>query len=265
MEVCMHWSPGTVVFCLVAGPSLGNPKECKTAVIRTVLQFKPGNNAQLYILGGSVEFECLILTVTAYDRYLAICNPLRYSTIMSLNLLLILSIVSWLLGFFVMSMTTVNVLTLEFCGSNIIDHFFCDLAPILLLSCSETSTVKLVEELLSIPALIFPLTLTGASYVCIIRAILRISSNVGRQKAFSTCGSHLTVVCIYYGTLIATYMLPPKGLSLEGSKAISLLYTAVTPMMNPIIYSLRNIEIKNAITFFSRNKLNINKFHYERT
>ncbi|XP_040197866.1 olfactory receptor 11L1-like [Rana temporaria] len=212
----------------------------------TVISFS-GCISQWYIFGGSEASECFILTAMAYDRYLAICNPLRYSSIMNMSLLEKLSILCWALGFSITLVTTLSIATLDFCGPHIIDHFFCDLAPILRLSCSETSQVKMEVALLSIFVMIFPLGLTGASYGCIVQTILRMSSNVHRRKAFSTCSSHLTVVCIFYGTLIVIYMLPTEGLSLSVSKSIALLYTVVTPMMNPIIYSLRNKDVKDAI------------------
>lgn len=212
----------------------------------TVISFS-GCISQWYIFGGSEASECLILTVMSYDRYLAICKPLRYSSIMNMRLLVKLSILCWTLGFSITLVTTLSIATLDFCGPHIIDHFFCDLAPILHLSCSETSQVKMEVALLSIFVIVLPLGLTGASYGCIVQTILRMSSNVHRRKAFSTCSSHLTVVCIFYGTLIVIYMLPTEGLSLSVSKSLALLYTVVTPMMNPIIYSLRNKDVKDAI------------------
>ncbi|KAM5171680.1 olfactory receptor 11L1-like [Mantella aurantiaca] len=213
-----------------------------------------GCMAQFYIFGGSESSECFILTVMAYDRYIAICNPLRYSSMMNMMLLVKLSIFSWVLGFSVTLVTTLNIFTLDFCGPNIIDHFFCDLAPILHLSCSETYSVRTEVALLSIVVMVLPLVLTGTSYGCIVRTILQMSSNIDRMKVFSTCSSHLMVVCMFYGTLIVIYMLPMEGSSLTISKAVSLLYTVVIPMINPIIYSLRNKDIKDFIIFYTKEK-----------
>ncbi|XP_040197865.1 olfactory receptor 11L1-like [Rana temporaria] len=201
---------------------------------------------QFYIFGASESLECFILTVMAYDRYLAICNPLRYSSIMNYPMFLNLILFSWLLGFSFVIITTITICTLDFCGPHVIDHFFCDMEPILELSCSDTNTVRLEALLLSVPVMVLPLMITLTSYGCIVQAILKISSNIGRQKSFSTCSSHLTVVCMFYGTLIGIYMLPKNSSSLNITKVISLLYTVVTPMLNPIIYSLRNKDIKEA-------------------
>ncbi|XP_077326939.1 olfactory receptor 11L1-like [Lithobates pipiens] len=201
---------------------------------------------QFYIFGASESLECFILTVMAYDRYLAICNPLRYSSIMNYPMFLNLILLSWLLGFSFILVTTIMMCTLDFCGPHVIDHFFCDMEPILELSCSDTYIVRLEALLLSVPVMVLPLMITLISYGCIVQAILKISSNIGRQKSFSTCSSHLTVVCMFYGTLIGIYMLPKNSSSLNTTKVISLLYTVVTPMLNPIIYSLRNKDIKEA-------------------
>ncbi|DBA13583.1 TPA: hypothetical protein GDO54_018547 [Pyxicephalus adspersus] len=206
--------------------------------------------AQFYVFGGSESSECFILTIMAYDRYLAICNPLRYSSIMNTMICLRLTLCSWLLSFSFILVTTLMLSTLEFCGPNVIDHFFCDFAPILQLSCSGTSTVQIEVVLLSIPVMVFPLIIIILSYGSIVMAILGLSSNTDRWKSFSTCSSHLTIVCMFYGTLIMTYILPTKGLSLSVSKAISVLYTMVTPMLNPLIYSLKNKDIKHAIKHF---------------
>ncbi|XP_068129338.1 olfactory receptor 11L1-like [Hyperolius riggenbachi] len=204
---------------------------------------------QFCIFGASESLECFILTVMSYDRYLAVCNPLRYSSIMNYSLFLRLILLSWLFGFLAILVTGVMIITLDFCGPNVIDHFFCDMVPIMKLSCSDTFMVHLEALLLGVPVMVLPLTITVSSYACIIQAILRISSNVGRWKSFSTCSSHLTVVCIFYGTLIGIYMLPSNGLSSTVAKVISLLYTVMTPLLNPIIYSLRNKDIKEAMRF----------------
>ncbi|KAM4675899.1 olfactory receptor 11L1-like [Discoglossus pictus] len=211
---------------------------------------------QFYFFGALEISECFLLTVMSYDRYLAICNPLRYSYIMDHALCLRFVITSWLLSFSVILISAVTICTLHFCGTNVIDHFFCDLAPLLELSCSDTYIVKLEGVFMSIPVIILPFILIITSYTNIIHAILKIPSNTRRQKTFSTCSSHLAVVSIYYGTLFAIYVVPTKGQSLTESKVFSLLYTVVTPLINPIIYSLRNKEIKDALNrcFCKMNK-----------
>ncbi|XP_068129336.1 olfactory receptor 2D2-like [Hyperolius riggenbachi] len=202
---------------------------------------------QFYVFGCSESFECFILTVMAFDRYIAICSPLRYPLIMSRVSCLKLVTCSWILSFSFILVTTLMLSTLQFCGPNVIDHFFCDFAPILEFSCSETSAIQIEVMLLSIPVMIFPLVIIIVSYSCIVKSVQQLSSNISRFKTFSTCSSHLTVVSIFYGTLIITYILPTKGLSLSISRAISVLYTMMTPMLNPIIYSLRNKDIKCAV------------------
>uniref|UniRef100_A0A8C5PAB7 Olfactory receptor n=1 Tax=Leptobrachium leishanense TaxID=445787 RepID=A0A8C5PAB7_9ANUR len=202
-----------------------------------------GCMTQFYFFASSEVSECLILTIMSYDRYLAICNPLRYNTAMNSLLCVMLVSISWLLGFSVIISTT----CLQFCGPNIIDHFFCDLMPLLELSCSDTRIFKVVTFILTIPFTLFPLLIITSSYVCIVQAVLRISTKTGRGKAFSTCSSHLAVVSIFYGTLLVCYLIPSKGKSLTVSKAVSLLYTVFTPMINPIIYSLKNKDISDAL------------------
>ncbi|XP_077329870.1 olfactory receptor 5G9-like [Lithobates pipiens] len=210
--------------------------------------------AQFYFFGVTESSECLLLTVMSYDRYLAICNPLLYSSIMHHMLCLKLILISWVICFSVILIHTITICKMEFCGPNVIDHFFCDLTPLLDLICSDTSLVRTEVTILCIPMLILPLIFVTVSYVCIVRAILRIQSNTGRKKAFSTCSSHLCVVSIYYGTLFSIYALPSGGQSLSVSKILSLLYTVVTPLLNPIIYSLRNKDIKKAMG--KMNKMN---------
>ncbi|XP_075715764.1 olfactory receptor 11L1-like [Rhinoderma darwinii] len=195
----------------------------------------------------SVSFECFLLTVMSYDRYVAICNPLRYSSIMTCPYCVKLVVICWLLGFSVAFVTTIMILTLTFCGNNIIDHFFCDLVPLLEIACTETYMVQLEVSLLGIPVVIMPTIIIIMSYVQILSVILRIPSSTGRQKVFSTCSSHLTVVSIFYCSLFTVYVAPTRAQTSTISKILSLFYTVLTPLINPIIYSLRNTDIRKAV------------------
>ncbi|XP_072006537.1 olfactory receptor 11L1-like [Engystomops pustulosus] len=213
------------------------------------LMYFVGCFIQFYFFGVSECSECLHLTVMSYDRYLAICSPLRYSTLMQRVFCQKLVSLSWILSLCVMWLEVITISMLRFCGNNIIDHFFCDLFPLLDLSCSDTSMVQLEIVLLSIPVLVFPFVFIIISYIFIISSILKIPSITGRHKAFSTCSSHLTVVSLFYGTLFSSYVLPTRDKSVNG-KVLPLLYTVMTPLINPIIYSLRNKEMKNALDKF---------------
>ncbi|XP_075434292.1 olfactory receptor 5P66-like [Ascaphus truei] len=203
--------------------------------------------SQLHFFACSGATECFLLTVMSYDRYLAICQPLRYTTIMNFKLRLLLVIWSWLLGFTMIILLILPISQLEFCGPNVIDHFFCDFAPLLKHSCSDTSFLEIEIFVLTFPVSFLPFTFIIVTYVCIFLTILRIPSTTGRQKAFTTCSSHLTVVCTYYGTAITIYVVPSRGHSFNINKFLSLLYMVVTPFFNPIIYSMRNQEIKAAL------------------
>ncbi|XP_075434024.1 olfactory receptor 11L1-like [Ascaphus truei] len=202
---------------------------------------------QLFIFGASSNPQCCLLTVMSYDRYLAICDPLRYTSIMNLRLCITLVICSWLVGFIIMILLCTLISRSGFCRSNVIDHFFCDLAPLAELSCSDTSTVQLVAFLIAAPETLLQIMFIITTYVYISLAILRIPSTTMRQKAFSTCSSHLAVVGTYFGTLIAIYVVPSRGHTFNLNKVLSLLYTVMTPLSNPIIYSLRNQEIRTAL------------------
>ncbi|XP_056425522.1 olfactory receptor 10A7-like [Hyla sarda] len=203
--------------------------------------------AQFYFFCASETSECLLLSVMSYDRYLAICNPLRYSSIMTSKYCGILTVICWFLGSSIILIYIITMTKLIFCGPNIIDHLFCDIVPLLELSCSDTFIVHLQMYLLSIPVIIMPSTIIIVSYTYIVLEILRIPSNTGRKKAFSTCSSHLIVVSIFFGTIFSVYLVPTKGRTLTMSKILSLLYTVFTPLVNPIIYSLRNKDIRKAI------------------
>ncbi|XP_073479912.1 olfactory receptor 10A7-like [Aquarana catesbeiana] len=203
--------------------------------------------AQFYLFILTEIYDLVLLTVMSYDRFMAICNPLMYNTVMSHAFCVQLIVLSWSLSIFVSLVEFITVYNLWFCGPNIIDHFFCDMEPLLNLSCSDISTVQIEMIIFSIPTIIFPFGFIILSYFKIIYSILRISSTTGRQKAFSTCSSHLAVVSLFYGTLFFTYILPTRGQSWNLSKMLSLLYTVFTPLMNPVIYSLRNKDIKSVL------------------
>ncbi|OCT90885.1 hypothetical protein XELAEV_18019502mg [Xenopus laevis] len=211
---------------------------------------------QLYFFGISETLQCLLLTVMSYDRYLAICNPLCYSSIMSHRLCVKFIVISWLLSLSSTPVTVVTAATQEFCNQNTINHFFCDLFPLLELSCSDTFLTLLLIMISSVPVILFPFILIIGSYICIAHEILKIKSNIGRQKAFSTCSSHLAVVSIFYGSLIVTYVVPTRNQSQTIGKLLSLLYTVVTPFINPMIYSLRSTDMKNVLKKVYNEKCN---------
>ncbi|XP_069618716.1 olfactory receptor 2A12-like [Ranitomeya imitator] len=202
---------------------------------------------QCYLLGASEAAECLLLTVMSYDRYVAICNPLRYTTIMTNEYCVILIIICWVFGFLIVLTFVISIANLIFCGPNNIDHLFCDIIPIIELACSDAYIVHLEIFLAGIPSIFIPATIIIVSYAYIVITVLTIPSSNGRKKAFSTCSSHLTVVSIFYGTMFSVYIVPSKSQSSTIRKILSLLYTVLTPLVNPIIYSLRNEEIKKVI------------------
>ncbi|KAM8972636.1 olfactory receptor 1-like [Pelodytes ibericus] len=185
----------------------------------------------------------------SYDRYLAICNPLHYISIMDLQLCVQLVFWSWLSTCVVILFTVLLVCKLQFCGPNKIDHYFCDIKPILELACSDHTIIDLTYFILAILFTIIPFSFIIFTYLSIFITITQISSTRGRQKTFSTCSSHLIVVSIYYGTVIMIYMVPSKGQPYNINKVMSLLYTMGTPFFNPIIYSLRNQEMKRAVKY----------------
>ncbi|XP_004636444.1 olfactory receptor 6X1 [Octodon degus] len=194
---------------------------------------------------GTTEF--LILTVMSFDRYLAICKPLRYPSIMTSNLCLQLACSSWVVGFFIVFGQTVLLIQLPFCGNNVIDHFYCDVGPILKAACADTSTLELLGLLATIIVIPGSLLCTIISYICIVSTILHIPSATGRQKAFSTCASHLTVVSLLYGAVLFMYLRPTAHASFKMNKVVSVLNTILTPLLNPFIYTIRNKEVKGAL------------------
>ncbi|XP_077329710.1 olfactory receptor 6B2-like [Lithobates pipiens] len=203
--------------------------------------------SQFLLLAIPSVTQCLLLAGMSYDRYVAICKPLHYAIIVTFGQQLQIVLSCWLVGFTLSLVVYIYLKQLTFCGLNIINHFFCDIAPLIRLSCSDTYFVEMVTAAVSFPVLLSPFMFIVVTYISIIKAILKIPSNTGRKKTFSTCSSHLIIVCMYYGTLSSIYIFPPKENSVDANKSLSLLYTLVTPLFNPLVYSLRNQDIRAAI------------------
>lgn len=206
-----------------------------------------GCMAQFYLFGSCVGIETYLLAAMSYDRYFAICKPLHYTSIMQGKVCIQLMAGTWINSLLANGIILFLMSHLSFCGPSVINHYFCDFLPLEKLSCSDTSLVELVTFLSTFLFTVTPFLLTLTSYLCIIRTILKIPSMVGRQKAFSTCSSHLIVVCIFYGTIIIVYMLPDTPTLRELNKFFSVFYTVLTPLVNPLIYSLRNKEVHRAL------------------
>ncbi|XP_060118476.1 olfactory receptor 5AR1-like [Heteronotia binoei] len=202
---------------------------------------------QMYFFVFFASTECILLAAMAYDRYEAICNPLMYMVSMSPPKCILMVAGSYLIGFLNAMTQTISTFTLSFCGSNIINHFFCDVPPLLALSCTDTSLNQMILFLFATVLGIFTSAEILISYTFILSAILQIRSVEGKQKAFSTCASHLMAVTIFYGTTVFMYLRPSSSYSMDQDKWASVFYTVVIPMLNPLIYSLRNKEVKNAL------------------
>ncbi|XP_007957017.1 olfactory receptor 1038 [Orycteropus afer afer] len=190
--------------------------------------------------------ECFLLASMAYDRYVAICNPLHYSVLMSKRVCIQLVAVPYIYSFLVALFHTIITFRLTYCGPNVINHFYCDDLPLLALSCSDTHRKEILIFAFAGFDMICSSLIVLISYIFIIAAILKIRSTQGRYKAISTCGSHMVAVTIFYGTLIFMYLQPKSNHSLDTDKMASVFYTVVIPMLNPLIYSLRNKEVKEA-------------------
>ncbi|XP_042554974.1 olfactory receptor 6C75-like [Dipodomys spectabilis] len=210
--------------------------------------------AQLFfvIFLGATEFY--LLTAMSYDRYVAICKPLHYTTIMSSKVCILLVFSCWLAGFLVVFPPVILLRQLDFCASNVIDHFFCDFFPLLQLSCTSTHLLELMAFCLAVLTLMGTLTLVILSYTNIIKTILRIPSTSQRKKAFSTCSSHMIVVSLSYGSCIFMYIKPSATERVTLSKGIAVLYTSVATFLNPFIYTLRNQQVKQAFKSLVKKK-----------
>ena len=223
------------------------PKLLENLVVKGGTISYQGCMTQLFFLTWFLGAELLLLTVMAYDRYVAICRPLHYSSRMSPRLCRSLAVGVWALCALNGSLHAGLMTRLSFCGPNVIAHFFCEIPPLLLLSCSPTLVNSIMTVLADAFYGVLNFLLTLVSYGCIVASILRMRSAVGKRRAFSTCSSHLLVVTLYYSTVIYTYIRPASSYSLDKDKLVSVIYTSVAPSLNPLIYSLRNMEVKAAL------------------
>ncbi|XP_066487318.1 olfactory receptor 6N1-like [Tiliqua scincoides] len=202
---------------------------------------------QIYFFHALGGIECLLLAIMAYDRYVAIRSPLRYNIIMSHTVCIQLASWSWAIGLVLPLVPVILISRLNYCGSNVVDHFFCDILPLLRLVCNRTQVNEMLSFFICSFILVGSFTLTMVSYAAIIVTVLGIPSSAGRKKAFSTFASHLTVVGVFYGTMMFIYVRPTRNLSFNMDQLVAVFYCVVTPLLNPIIYSLRNKEVKGAL------------------
>ncbi|XP_077180549.1 olfactory receptor 1L6-like [Paroedura picta] len=203
--------------------------------------------SQMFFFLAFGNTESFLLSTMAYDRYVAICNPLRYAVLMNQRKCFLLASTCWLLGFLHSLLYTVMMSCLSFCGSREIPHYFCDFHALIKLSTSDTSAIQMTTLTEATAAMVGPFAVIILSYALIFDKVLKIPSTAGKRKAFSTCGAHLTTVVLFFGSVIAIYARPTSTYSGTKVRVISIAYTAVTPMLNPFIYSLRNSEIQQSL------------------
>ncbi|XP_021022030.1 olfactory receptor 476 [Mus caroli] len=227
-----------------------------TSITPTMFKGFLGNGLVLSVAACIAQFcitvtfgtvECFLLAVMAYDRYVAICSPLLYSTHMSPRICFLLVGASYVGGCVNSGTFTSCLSSLSFCGPNQIDHFFCDFPAVLKLSCSDVSIIGIIPSISAGSIIVITVFVIAVSYTYILITILKMRSTEGRQKAFSTCTSHLTAVTLYYGTITFIYVMPKSNYSTAQNKILSVFYTVVIPMLNPLIYSLRNRDVKEAL------------------
>ncbi|XP_002713919.2 olfactory receptor 2Y1-like [Oryctolagus cuniculus] len=203
--------------------------------------------AQLFIFLALASTECLLLVVMAFDRYAAVCHPLQYASIVHPHLCQTMAIISWLGGFINSLIQTGLMMALPLCGHQL-NHFFCEMPAFLKLACEDTDGTEAKMFVARGIILVIPALLILGSYVCIAQAVLKVKSMSRRKKAFGTCGSHLLVVSFFYGSAIYTYLQPIHSYSESEGKFVALFYTIITPILNPLIYTLRNKDIKEALS-----------------
>ncbi|KAM5145551.1 olfactory receptor 6C3-like [Mantella aurantiaca] len=253
---CQHPLLHTPMYFFLGNLSVLDISCCTIAVHKLLITFITGDKTvpfhqcmiQMYLFGSFCGHELLILTAMSYDRYVAICKPLHYHLIMNSRICTLLTLLIWLLGFCQVLPPSGIVFSYTCYSSIEINHFFCDIVPLMKISCNDTTALELLFFIEGLFPIIFtPFVLTFLSYVFIINAILKISSSTGRQKAFYTCSSHLTVVILQYITVASQYLTPNLSSNLESKKLLSLFNTTAIPMLNPFIYSLKNKDVKRAL------------------
>ncbi|XP_057576594.1 olfactory receptor 13C2-like [Hippopotamus amphibius kiboko] len=229
-----------------------------------------GCAAQMFLGLAMGTTECVLLGMMAFDRYVAICSPLRYSVIMSKDSYVLMAAASWIIGIVNSAVQTALVIQLPFCRNNVINHFSCEILAVMKLACADISGNEFIMLVATSLFILTPLLLIIISYTLIIVSILKIRSSEGRSKAFSTCSAHLTVVIIFYGTILFMYMKPKSKETLKSDgmdatdKLIAVFYAIITPMINPLIYSLRNKDVKEAVKHLLRRNSFYNKWERDR-
>ncbi|XP_069800201.1 olfactory receptor 6C3-like [Dendropsophus ebraccatus] len=251
--VCLDSHLHTPMYFFLANLSIVDMTSSTVTLHKIILTFLTGDNkmtylaclAQSYMFGSLSGHGLFILTAMGYDRYVAICRPLNYNIIMNYKICLLLVSFCWIFGFIQVVPYVLLISKISCYSSNVIDHFCCDLVPFMAIACSDITILESVTVIQGMIIYIFiPLLLTFTSYIFIIRTIMKIRSSIGRRKAFYTCSSHLTVILLLYMTLILQYAIPANGLS--SKKIFSLINTAMVPILNPLIYSLKNKDVKTA-------------------
>ena len=246
LQTPMYIFLGNLSFLEIWYTTVTVPKLLATCLSQVVTISVSGCITQYYFFFSMGATECILLAVMAYDRYVAICSPLRYSFLMNFQVCLQFSAGSWIGGFIAPLLPTILISYLNFCGPQKINHFFCDSEPIFQLSCSDTFLVEALGYTCTSVVILSSFLLTMSSYGHIVVTIIKLSSREARKKTFSTCASHLTVVTIYYGTIIFAYVRPPAKHNFTMGKVVSVFYCVVTPLLNPLVYILRNKDVKKA-------------------
>ena len=243
----MYFFLQNLAFVDICYTSAITPKMLQNFIVENISVSFRGCVIQLLVYATFATSDCYLLATMAVDRYVAICNPLQYPIVMSRRACIHLVTGSYIMGSINASVHTGFTFSLSFCNSNTINHFFCDVPPILALSCSNTDINVMLLAVFVGFNLMFTVLVVIFSYTYIIATILKMSSTTGRKKAFSTCASHLTAVTMFYGTLSYMYLQPHSSNFQENMKVASVCYGVVIPMLNPLIYSLRNKEVKEAL------------------
>ncbi|XP_040195226.1 olfactory receptor 12D2-like [Rana temporaria] len=242
----MYFFLGNLSFFDICFSSVTVPKMLQNLLTQQKVISATACLAQMHFFHFLGSSEVLLLTAMSYDRYVAICKPLHYRGIMNRRMCVLFALGSWVTGFLHSLMHTLFTAQLSFCGPNRVNHFFCDIKPLLKLACADTTLNVYLLAIVTGSLVMISFFLTLLSYMFIGSALLRISSSTGRLRAFSTCASHLTVVVLLYGTAIFTYVRPITEESLQVDRFAAIFFTVVTPMLNPFIYTLRNQDVQNA-------------------